>query len=299
MTGARIGIDFGGTKIEIAALDGDGGEAMRHRVPNPGNYDAALDAVRDLVASVEEKLGPAASIGIGTPGARAPRTGLMRNANSVWLNGRPFKTDLEAKLGRKIAMANDANCFALSEARDGAAAGQRIVFGVILGTGCGGGLMIDGRMIEGGSGLAGEIGHVPLPWPHNEELPAPRCWCGLTGCLELWVSGSGFSRAFAAATGRDLPAPEIVNAARAGGKAEQAALEAYMDRLARGLAVVADIVDPDCFVLGGGMSNVTELYDGMPERVQRYTFSKSWEGVVVQAKWGDSSGVRGAAMLHD
>ncbi len=299
MRRVRLGIDFGGTKIEIAALDEGGAIALRERVPNPGGYEAAIRVVCDLVAGAEARLGHGASLGIGTPGSRAPHTGLMRNANSTWLNGRPFKEDLEAALGREIRMANDANCLALSEALDGAGAGQPSVFAVILGTGCGGGLVIDGKLIEGASGLAGELGHIPLPWPRADEYPGPDCWCGRKSCLETWVSGSGFQRAFAQASGRSLSAAQIVAAARAGEPDASAALDAYVDRLARALAVIANVVDPACFVLGGGMSNVAELYDALPARIRAYSFSEGWAGTVAQAKWGDSSGVRGAAMLWE
>ena len=299
MTRIRLGIDFGGTKIEIAALDAAGGFALRERVPNPGSYDASIAAVRGLVERAEQQLGTQATLGIGTPGSRSPRTGLMRNANSTWLNGRTFKEELEAALGREIRMANDANCLVLSEALDGAGAGKRSVFGIIIGTGCGGGLVVDGKLIDGASGIAGEIGHTPLPWPKTEEYPGPTCWCGLENCLEVWVSGSGFQRAFEADNGRKLAAADIVAGARAGKPEERAALDAYIDRLARALAMVANIVDPDCFVLGGGMSNVREIYPALPERIRHYAFSDGWDAEVVPAKWGDSSGVRGAAMLWD
>jgi fructokinase len=298
MTGIRFGIDFGGTKIEIAALDGAGDVLLRERIANPGGYEAAVLAVKALVDAAAGAVG-AGSVGIGVPGSVSPRTGLIRNANSTWLNGRPFKDDLETALGRPVRLANDANCLALSEALDGAAAGRPSVFAVILGTGCGGGLVIGGKLVEGAGGIAGEIGHIPLPWPRADEYPGPDCWCGQTGCLETWISGSGFRRAFAAATGRDLPAEQIVAAARAGDDAAQAALEAYVDRLGRGLAVVANIVDPACFVLGGGMSNVSEVYAPLPAIIARNAFSDGWAGEVLQAKWGDSSGVRGAAMLWD
>ncbi len=299
MTSARIGIDFGGTKIEIAVLDPAGAFLLRERGPNPGDYDAAVRAVRDLVEAAEGRLGARLSVGMGVPGSLSPRTGLIRNANSTWLNGRPFREDMAAALGREVRMANDANCLALSEALDGAAAGQPSVFAVILGTGCGGGLVIGGRLIEGEGLIAGEFGHTPLPWPEADEYPGPDCWCGHRGCLETWVSGSGFQRAFAAASGRNLPADRIVAAARAGEADARAALDAYADRLARGLAVVANIVDPACFVLGGGMSNVAELYERLPPRLRAHASSDGWDGAIVQAKWGDSSGVRGAAMLWD
>lgn len=297
---SRIGIDFGGTKIEIAALNAEGGFTLRRRVPTPGDYDGAIEAVRALVAEAEQALGArGCPIGIGTPGSRNPRTDLMRNANSTWLNGRPFKTDLEAALGRDIRMANDANCLALSEALDGAAAGRASVFAVIIGTGCGGGLVLDGRLIDGANGMAGEFGHVALPWPRAAECPGPACWCGLHGCLETWISGSSFERLHAEASGKPLRAAEIIAAVRTGDMQAQASLDAYIDRLARGLALVANIIDPDCFVLGGGMSNVEELYASLPERVRRYAFSDAWAADILPARWGDSSGVRGAAQLWD
>jgi fructokinase len=299
MTDLRIGIDFGGTKIEIAALDGEGGFALRHRVPNPGSYEAAIETVRTLIADAERQLGQKATIGIGTPGSLNPRTGLMRNANSTWLNGRAFQTDLESALDREIRMANDANCLALSEARDGAAAGKRIVFAVIIGTGCGGGVAIDGKLIDGANGIAGEFGHIALPWPTAEEFPGPTCWCGLPGCLETWISGSGFQRDYEARTGQVMGAPDIVAAAKGGDAPARAALTAYVDRLARGLATIANVIDPDCFVLGGGMSNVDSLYAELPARIRHYAFSDMWDSAVVPAHWGDSSGVRGAAHLWE
>jgi len=292
----RLGIDFGGTKIEIAALDDAGEILLRERIANPGSYEGAVLAVRDLIVAVEREIGPG-TVGLGIPGSLSPRTGLVRNANSVYLNGMPFKEDLEAALGREIRIANDANCLALSEALDGGGAGQPSVFAVILGTGCGGGLVIGGQLVEGAARIAGELGHIPLPWPTPQEYPGPDCWCGLKSCLETWISGSGFQRAFAVETGRALSAQQIVEAARSGDAEASAALADYIDRLARALAVVANIVDPACFVLGGGMSNVAELYAPLPALVRRYAFSDGWDGAVVQARWGDSSGVRGAAML--
>jgi fructokinase len=293
----RIGIDFGGTKIEGAALDPAGGIVTRIRVPNPGGYDAALAVLVDLVARIEAEAEPAASVGIGSPGSLSPRNELMRNSNSLYLNGRPFLQDVQVALGRPVRLANDANCMALSEAIDGAAAGRRSVFGLIIGTGCGGGLVLDGRVVEGAHGIAGEIGHIPLPWPGTDEMPAPGCWCGLHGCFESWVSGTGFSRAFAALTGRPLDAPAIVAAARSGDGEAMAALDRYIDRLGRGLALLANLIDPDAIVIGGGMSNVEEIYAGLPEVVRRHTFSGQWDGAIVPARWGDSSGVRGAALL--
>lgn len=293
----RIGVDFGGTKIEAAALDDVGAFAARIREPNPGSYDAALALVADLVARVQAEAGPARSVGLAIPGSPSPRTGLIRNANSTYLNGRRFGKDLEAALGRPVRLANDANCLALSEAIDGAGAGAANVFGVILGTGCGGGLVIDGKLIEGAHGVAAEIGHISLPWPATEEAPGPVCWCGLHGCLETWVSGSGFQRDHAATTGRAWKAQAVVEAARSGDAGAATALARYIDRLGRALAMVVNMVDPEVFVLGGGMSNVGELYDPLPEIVARHAFSDHWDGRIVPAKWGDSSGVRGAARL--
>lgn len=292
-----IGIDFGGTKIEIAALDRAGNILLRRRQPNPGWYEAAIKVIRDLVIGVETELGAQATVGVGVPGSPSPKTGLMRNANSTWLNGRAFRQDLESALGRPVRIANDANCFALSEAVDGAAAGAPVVLGIIIGTGCGAGLIVDGTLIEGVSGIGGEIGHNPLPWPMADELPGAVCWCGKRNCNELWISGSGMARDFAAVWGQKLRSEEIIAAARTGDPKATASFDRYVDRLARVLAQVANVADPDVFVLGGGMSNVEELYARLPERIQRYVFSDVWEGRVVAAKFGDSSGVRGAARL--
>ena len=293
----RSGVDFGGTKIEAAALTDDGAFAARIREPNPGNYEAALALVSDLIAQVETEAGPARSVGLAIPGSPSPRTGLIRNANSTYLNGRRFGEDLEAALGRRVRLANDANCLALSEAVDGAGAAAASVFGVIIGTGCGGGLVIDGNLIEGAHGVAAEIGHISLPWPSAEEAPGPACWCGLNGCLETWVSGSGFQRDHEATTGRAWKAQAVVEAARDGDAGAAAALDRYVDRLGRALAMVVNLVDPEVFVLGGGMSNVSELYDRLPGVVERYVFAERWDGRIAAARWGDSSGVRGAARL--
>ncbi|MFC0687629.1 ROK family protein [Novosphingobium clariflavum] len=295
----RIGIDFGGTKIEAAVLDEKGDVLHRQRTDTPRDYDTALATLRELVGAVETRLGRSARIGIGTPGSLVRATGLMRNANSVYLNGRPFLRDLETALAREVRLANDANCFALSEAIDGAAAGHHSVFGLIVGTGCGGGVVIGRTLVDGAHGLGGELGHMPLPDPGADELPAPKCWCGLSGCFESWVSGTGFRRAFAAATGRELDPPAIVEAAVNGDPEARMALERYRDRLARGLSVVANLLDPDAIVLGGGMSNVAPIYEGLAETIRQRTFSGAWTGKVVQARWGDSSGVRGAALLWD
>ena len=292
----RIGIDFGGTKIEAAALDASGAIVARLRAPNPGGYDAAVRTVAELVAEIENKAGDCASVGVGMPGSISPRTGLIRNANSVWLNGRCFGADLETALGRPVRLANDANCMALSEAADGAAAGARVVFAAILGTGCCGGVVVDGRLIEGANGVAGEWGHTPLPWP-IERYRAPPCWCGRTGCLETYISGTGFEADYQRATGRKRSAPLIVEDSRAGERWAKEALERYVDRLGRALAVIADIIDPDVIVLAGGMSNVTELYEQVPDAVKRYVFSDVWTSRIAPAMHGDSSGVRGAAWL--
>ncbi len=250
MTGIRLGIDFGGTKIEIAALDSRGDVLLRERIANPGGCDAAVLAIKALVDAAEGAVGASGTVGLGVPGSISPRTGLIRNANSTWLNGRAFKDDLEMALCRPVRMANDANCLALSEALDGAAAGKPSVFAVILGTGCGGGLVIGGRLVEGVGGIAGELGHTPLPWPKPGEYPGPDCWCGQKSCLETWISGSGFQRDFAGRTGRALSAQQIVEAARAGDEGAGIALDAYIDRLGRALAVIVNIADPACFVLG-------------------------------------------------
>ena len=293
----QIGIDFGGTKIEAAALDQAGDFRTRQRVPTPDNYADAISAVVDLVARVEGEVGPARSIGFGVPGSVSPRTGVMRNANTTYLNGTSFQSDLEHALGRQIRLDNDANCLALSEARDGAAAGARVTFAIIIGTGCGGGLVVDGSLVSGANGIAGEWGHNPLPWPKGNELPAPPCWCGLEGCIEKWVSGTGFRDDYARRTGDRPKGDEIIARARNGEAEAEAALDNYIDRLGRGMAAIANILDPDCFVMGGGMSNVTEIYDRLPAVIDRHTFSDGWDAKIVPAKWGDSSGVRGAAHL--
>jgi fructokinase len=294
----RIGIDLGGTKIEAIAL-GDGGiELFRHRVPTPsGDYDATLRAIAELVASVEASVGQQGSIGIGTPGAVSPRTGLMKNSNSVVLNGRPLDRDLQAKLGRAIRIENDANCFALSEAVDGAARDASVVFGVILGTGVGAGIVIEQRIIAGRNRIAGEWGHNPMPWPRAEELPGPACYCGKRGCIETFLSGPGLAREYRIRTGNEMTANEIATSTDVGSPEALAVMETYEDRLARGLAHVINIVDPDVIVLGGGLSNIARLYGTVPALLQRYVFSDGVATPVVRAMHGDSSGVRGAAWL--
>jgi fructokinase len=297
----RIGIDFGGTKIEAAAIDRDGRFLARVRAATPRDYAASLETVRDLVAEAERQAGIAPGgkrfVGVVTPGSISPKTGLIRNANSQWLNGRPFREDLSATLGASVRMANDANCLALSEANDGAVAGGAVVFAAILGTGCGGGLVAHGRVIEGANAIAGEWGHTPLPWPSSDEHPAPPCWCGRHGCLELYISGTGFEADHARVAGRRLAGAAIAAAARQGDAQAQASLVRYIERLGRGLAVICNIIDPDVIVLGGGMSNLPELYERVPAAVARWIFSDVCSTPIVPAKYGDSSGVRGAAML--
>ncbi len=293
----RIGVDFGGTKIEVAALSAEGEFLSRLRAPNPGAYDAAIGTVRDLIAATEAAVGVAASIGLGVPGSVNPATGLMRNANSTYLNGRDFASDLTHALARPVRLANDANCLALSEAVDGAAAGSSIAFAIIIGTGCGGGLVVNGKLVEGANGIGGEWGHMPLPWPTAEEQPGPDCWCGQRGCLETWVSGPGLRRDHATVTGHDQPGEWIIQAARGGDAGAKAALDRYIHRLGRSMAVIANIVDPDIFVLGGGLSNVVEIYEGLPKVIAAHVFCDTWNARILPARWGDSSGVRGAARL--
>lgn len=294
----RIGVDFGGSKIEAAALDGDGGFVARTRAPNPGDYAAAIDTVRRLVLEVESAAGAADSpVGIGMPGSLSPRTGLLRNANSVWLNGRPFDKDVERALGRPVRLQNDANCFVLSEAVDGAAKDAGVVFGVILGTGCGGGVAVNGGILEGRNRIGGEWGHTPLPWPSDLERGANQCWCGRMDCLETWLSGSAFCANHADRTGRRLTGDEIMAAVREGEAEAVEAFERYLDRLGRALAVICDILDPDVIVCGGGMSNTEELYARVPDVIRRHVFSDSFTTPILKARHGDSSGVRGAAWL--
>jgi fructokinase len=294
----RIGIDLGGTKIEGIALGDAAEELFRRRVPTPvGDYDGTLAAVVELITAFETELGRIGSVGIGTPGAISPRTGLMKNSNSVVLNGRPLDGDLTAKLGREIRIENDANCFALSEAVDGAARDASVVFGVILGTGVGAGIVIDRRIITGRNRIAGEWGHNPMPWPRLDELPGPPCYCGKHGCIETFLSGAGLTHEYRVRTGHDLSANEIASAADACDRGALAVMELYEDRLARGLAHVINIVDPDAIVLGGGLSNIERLYRNVPALIQRYVFSDGVATPIVRAVHGDSSGVRGAAWL--
>ena len=294
----QIGIDLGGTKIEVAALDGRAGIRLRRRQASPqGDYEGTIRAIRDLVEGLEAELGQPGSVGVGIPGTISPHSGLVKNANSTWIIGRPLDRDLAEALDRPVRVANDANCFALSEAVDGAAAGAWVVFGVILGTGVGGGLVVGQRPLVGAQAIAGEWGHNPLPWPKDDERPGPDCYCGKRGCIETFLSGPGLSRDHAKATGESLPVEEIARRAAAGDAAASASLERHTGRLARGLATVINVVDPDAVVLGGGLSNLEPLYGELPGRLQDYVFSDVCTTPVVAAKHGDSSGVRGAAWL--
>lgn len=294
----RIGIDLGGTKIEAIALDHDGHALLRQRVATPcDDYAGTVAAVRDLVAAIESRLGRRGSVGVGTPGAVSPASGKVKNANSTWLIGRALDRDLEAALARPVRLANDANCFALSEARDGAAAGAAVVFGAILGTGVGGGIVVEGHALLGHNAVAGEWGHNPLPWPNDRERPGPSCYCGKHGCIETVLSGPGLVGDHASATGATLSAESIVARAAAGEAPAEATLLRYEDRLARALAQVINILDPDTIVLGGGLSNMVRLYDALPRRLPDYVFSDRVDTVIVPPSHGDSSGVRGAAWL--
>lgn len=294
----RIGIDLGGTKIEAIALDENGEVLYRRRVPTPvGDYRGTLNAIADLVFGIELECNQSGSVGIGTPGSLSPRTGLIRNANSVVLNGRRLDHDLDAILKRSVRFENDANCFALSEALDGAGKGATSVFGVIVGTGIGGGLVVNGRLVAGRNRVAGEWGHNPMPWPTADERPGPSCYCGKSGCIETFLSGPALVRQFRASTSRDLSAKEIAEAAAASDPQALKVMETYEDRLARGLAHVINIFDPGVIVLGGGLSNVERLYRSLPQLTTRYVFSDSFDTPIVPAVFGDSSGVRGAALL--
>jgi len=298
----RIGIDLGGTKIEAIALSPTGEEIARRRIATPRDYAASLEAITTLVRELEQTAGGNGTVGVGIPGTVVPRTGLVKNANSTWLNGQPLGRDLEHRLGRPVRLMNDANCFALSEATDGAGAGARVIFGVILGTGVGGGIVAGGRVLTGANLIAGEWGHNPLPWSSDTEQPGPPCYCGKRGCIETWLSGPGFERDHAQLTGRALSGSEIVQAAARGDPDASPALARYHDRLARALAGLINVLDPDVVVLGGGMSNIAGLPEATAALLPRYLFAAgaSSEPVatrVVRAAHGDASGVRGAAWL--
>lgn len=295
----RLGVDLGGTKIEVAVLDDDARTVWRERVPTPkGDYEGTVEAMAGLIERAEAETGGQCRIGVGTPGTISPRTGLIKNANSVVLNDRPLKVDLERRLGRTVQMANDANCLALSEARDGAAAGAQSVFGVIIGTGVGGGLIIHGELHVGRNAIAGEWGHNPLPWAQaDSEVPGPACWCGLHGCIEQWLSGPAFERDYAEIAGQSLAGAEIITRANAGDVDAAEAVSRYEHRLARALAHMINIVDPEVIVLGGGMSNVASLYEHIPAIWDDFVFSDPITTRLVAPMHGDSSGVRGAAFL--
>lgn len=294
----RIGVDLGGTKIEAVALDQTGTLIGRHRVPTPrGDYDGTLAAIKGLVRRLEGEAGRTGPVGIGIPGVISPRTGLVKNANSTWLIGRAFDRDLAAALDRPVRVQNDANCFAVSEAADGAGAGLPVVFAAILGTGCGAGLVVDHRPLVGANAIAGEWGHNPLPWPTDAERPGPACYCGRAGCIETFVSGPGLAADHFGATGETLAPEAIVARADAGDPAAEATLRRLEDRLARSLVGVINILDPDVIVLGGGVSNIERLYRTLPALIDHYAFSDHIDTPIRQAQHGDSSGVRGAAWL--
>lgn len=296
--GCRVGIDLGGTKIAGIVL-GPGGEIRAEaRIAAPrDDYRASLDAIAGLVARLETDSGASGTVGIGMPGSISPGTGLVQNANSTWLNGQALQRDIEAILGGPVRLANDANCFALSEAVDGAAAGARSVFGVILGTGCGGGLVFGGALVDGPLAIGGEWGHNPLPWASAAEHPGPRCWCGRHGCMETWVSGPALEADHARAGGSHMQASAIAQAAAAGDGSAQASLDRHASRLARGLAHVVNIFDPEVIVLGGGLSNLAHLYRVLPDLAARFILSDAPRLTIRPPRWGDASGVRGAAWL--
>ena len=298
MADPRLGVDLGGTKIEIIALDTRGCELLRRRVPTPQNdYEGTLFAITRLVDEAERELGSRGTVGIGTPGSLSRATGLLRGSNSVCLNGRPIKADLAALLGREVRVTNDANCFALSEATDGAGRGATVVHGVIVGTGVGSGIVVRGHALDGCNAIAGEWGHNPLPWPRDDERPGEPCYCGRRGCIETWLSGPGLERDHFETTGVALPAKEIASRAGSGDRDCDATLARYEERFARALAHVINLLDPDVIVLGGGLSNIDRLYANVPRQWGSWVFSDRVETKLVRNVHGDSSGVRGAAWL--
>ncbi len=294
----RFGIDLGGTKTEILALDTQGAEVLRERTPTPKTENEIYDNIAGMVRAAEARLGTQGSVGIATPGSLSPQTGLLRNSNTVCLNGKPVKQEIEKRIGREIRMANDANCFALSEASDGAGAGAPVVFGVIIGTGCGAGVVVHGKVIEGRNGVGGEFGHNPLPWPRDDERPGIQCYCGQMACQETWLSGTGLARQFRERTGRELASKDIPLLASQGDAACEEEMQRYEDRLARACSAVINLLDPDVIVLGGGASNIERLYTNVPKLLPKYVFSDVVYTQIVKAKHGDSSGVRGAAWLY-
>lgn len=297
MASYRIGIDFGGTKIEIAALGMDGAELIRRRIINPGNYTAAIQAMCDLIQGVDKELGGTGTVGIGIPGSISPDIGVIKNANATWLNNQPLNRDMSEALGREVRIENDANCFALSEAIDGAGAGFHSVFGVIIGTGMGAGIVIDRKLLIGRNHIAGEWGHTPLPWPRLEEFPMPKCFCGNEGCMERFLSGSALAQDWKGPG--HLSAAHIEAEAEAGDLTAIGALDRYMDRMARACAMAINFMDPDVIVLGGGVSNLDTLYERVPHLMRRYIITPDCRTPIVRNRHGDSSGVRGAAWLWD
>ena len=294
----RLGIDLGGTKIASVVLDDDGRAVWERRVATPRHdYDATLGAIAALVGDAERELGSACTVGVGMPGAISPATGVVKNANSTWLNGRPLRDDLERILARDVRCANDANCLAVSEAADGAAAGARVVFGVILGTGVGGGLVVDGASVVGANAIAGEWGHNPLPWPRDDERPGPRCYCGRSGCIETFLAGPALAADCVRRGSADTDSAAVVRRAAAGDAPAAASLAAWHDRLARALASVVNVVDPDVIVVGGGLSKIASLYAAVPRAWRAWIFSDEVATRLVRAAYGDASGVRGAAWL--
>lgn len=293
----RIGIDWGGTKLEVIALDKTGASLIRERIKTPrDDYDACIKAVVDLVNMAEARTGQTGTVGIGIPGTLSPLTGLVKNANSTWMNGKPLMSDIENALSRPLRIQNDANCFAVSEAIDGAGAGKSLVVGIILGTGCGAGIALDGKALVGAQGIAGEFGHTPLPFMSKEEFPGNSCWCGRRGCLETYISGTGLQRDYETKTGMPTPfdAHDII---AFDDEISRDTYHAYVDRLARGLSTLVNIIDPDVLILGGGMSNIDALYQDLPPLLARHVFSDYVTTKIVKARHGDSSGVRGAAWL--
>jgi fructokinase len=294
----RIGVDLGGTKIEAVALDPCGEILARRRVPTPAHdYSEIVRAVAAIVRDIEMETNRRGTVGVGAPGSISTHTGLAKGSNTLVVNGKPLDADLSKALGRPVRVENDANCFALSEAVDGAGQGAGVVFGVIIGTGVGGGVVVDGKVVSGRNRIAGEWGHTPLPWMTPAEYPGPRCFCGHDGCIETFLSGPGLSRDYAARGGGAATGQEIVARAERGEGAATAALDAYQDRLARALAMVSDILDPDVIVLGGGVSNISRIYDGLTARVGAYAFTDAYDTKILRNRHGDSGGVRGAAWL--
>lgn len=296
----RIGIDLGGTKTEVIALNDQGEQLYRHRLPTPRDYQQTIENIAHLVALAEEATGQTGTVGMGIPGSISPYTGVVKNANSTWLNGQSFDKDLSLRLNREVRLANDANCLAVSEAVDGAAAGAQTVFAVIIGTGCGAGVAIGGRVHIGGNGTAGEWGHNPLPWMNDEELryrAEVPCYCGQQGCIETFISGTGFATDYHRLSGKPLKGNEIMQLVGEGDVLAAQALHNYEQRLAKSLAHVVNILDPDVIVLGGGMSNVERLYQTVPALVKEWVFGGECETPIRKALHGDSSGVRGAAWL--